>query len=58
MSIGDFPRNVESTNLSRDKISREIGRTLSHLGLSHLRLSRLTLCSVICCPVLRCCVSR
>ena len=27
MSIGDFPGNVESSNLSRDNLSREIGRT-------------------------------
>ena len=26
MSIRDFPRNIESRNLSRDNLSREIGR--------------------------------
>ena len=29
MSIGNFPAAFESTNLSRDNLSREIGRTLS-----------------------------
>ena len=27
MPIGDFPGNVEATKLSRDDLSREIGRT-------------------------------
>ena len=27
MSVGELPGNVESTNLSRDNLSREIGRS-------------------------------
>ena len=34
MSIGEFPGNLESMNLSRDNLSREIGRTLSPSGRS------------------------
>ena len=32
MSIGDFPAKSESTNLSKDDLSREIWRDVCHAG--------------------------
>ena len=34
LAYKDFPKNVESRNLSRDNLSREIGRSMYSVGIN------------------------